>query len=88
MVTPAKKAKSSARRVASYRDRMRAKGLVPKTIWVPNFRDPAVLAEYRRQARAIAAHTGSEQDALDFIEQVFEWPPDDTIPEFAEPEEN
>jgi hypothetical protein len=85
MSKPIKKLQSSAGRVASYRERMRAKGLVPKTIWVPNLKDPAVLAEYQRQARAIAAHEASEREALDFIAEVFEWPPEATIPGFAEP---
>lgn len=48
-------------RVAAYRKRMRAAGLVPKTIWVPDIKDPAFLAEYDRQCRAIAASEDSRE---------------------------
>jgi hypothetical protein len=68
MSTPQKKLQSAtAKRVASYRQRKRDAGLVPKTIWVPDTRDPKFIEEYRRQAKAIAASSSrdaKEADAL------------------------
>ena len=66
-----KKSRStSAKRVADYRRRMRESGLVPKTIWVPDTKDPAFVAEYERQARAIAADLEGEADIMAWIEAV------------------
>lgn len=66
MSTPAKKQtpapKTSAERMRDHRRRMREKGLVQKTIWVPDFDNPAVLADYQRQAKAIAAMELSDDD--------------------------
>jgi hypothetical protein len=59
---------SSAERVAAYRRRMRAQGLVPKTIWVPDTSDPAFITEYARQAREIAANSESEAEIIRWIE--------------------
>lgn len=39
---------------------MRAKGLVPKTIWVPDVNAPGFTEEYARQVRLVA-----ESDAKD-----------------------
>ena len=47
--------KSAALRVAAHRQRMREAGLVAKTIWVPDTKDPAFLAELQRECRVIAA---------------------------------
>lgn len=45
----------SARRVAAYRQRMRDAGLVPRTIWVPDTRNPEFLAGLEREAHIIAS---------------------------------
>jgi hypothetical protein len=60
----------AAKRVAAYRKRMRAADLVPKTIWVPNTKDPRFIAEYRRQARSIAADTEQESEVMAWIERA------------------
>jgi hypothetical protein len=60
MSTPQKKpSSSSARRVAEHRKRMRDAGLVARTIWVPDTRNPEFLAQLEREARVIA---GSEEE--------------------------
>ena len=53
----------------SYRTRLRAAGLRPIQIWVPDTRQPNFAAEARRQSLLVAKHR-SEDEALDFIEAV------------------
>jgi len=45
---------TSAERVKRRRDKMRAAGLRPVQIWVPDTRDAAFAAECRRQCELIA----------------------------------
>jgi antidote-toxin recognition MazE-like antitoxin len=65
MATPPKMAKprTAKQRMASYRARMRAQGLRQVQHWVPDLRDPKVLADIRRQAKLMAQHP--ENDAID-----------------------
>lgn len=70
----AKKPKSSSERVAAYRKRMRAAGLVPKTIWVPNLRDPKILAEYQRQAKLIGDSDRAGEEIQPWLDALAEWP--------------
>jgi hypothetical protein len=44
---------TGAQRVAKRRAVMRANGLRPRQIWLPNLRDPKVLAEIRREVDSI-----------------------------------
>jgi DNA-binding LacI/PurR family transcriptional regulator len=85
MSSPAKKPrpKTSAERMAAYRARKRAKGLVPRTIWVPDLNNPKVRESYRRAAKAIAAAEESEREITGFFEQLEEWPSD--VPEIEWP---
>ncbi len=68
MATPEKKSTIS-QRVGNYRQRLRAQGLRPVQIWVPDVRSPEFSAEAHRQSAAVAA---SEHAALDqaFIEAI------------------
>jgi hypothetical protein len=51
--------------------RLRAQGLRPVQHWVPDLRDPKVLAEIRREIKLMAQHP--ENDAIDdWIEQVYD----------------
>ena len=56
-------------RVKAHRERLRAKGLRPIQIWVPDTRAPGFAEEVRRQCLLIA---GSPQEADDqpFIDSV------------------
>lgn len=47
-------------RVSARRSKMRAMGLRPLQIWVPDTRAPSFAAECRRQCEAIAAAVGEE----------------------------
>jgi hypothetical protein len=74
MATTRKKAKppTPQQRMASRRERLRAQALRRVEFWVPDLRDPKVLAEIRREAKLMAQHP--ENDAIDdWIEQVYDW---------------
>lgn len=60
---------STRERVREHRERLRAQGLRPIQIWVPDVRAPEFAAEAHRQSAAIAA---SEQDADDqaFVDAI------------------
>lgn len=63
------KRKSSAAKVEAYRDRLRAQGLRPIQIWVPDVRSPEFRAAAHRQSLAVGT---SEEDADDqaFIDSI------------------
>ena len=74
MATTPKKAKprTPRERMASRRERLRAQGLRPVQHWVPDLRNPKVLAEVRREVKLMAQHP--ENDAIDnWIESVYDW---------------
>lgn len=55
-------------RVQKRRDAMRAAGLRPVLIWVPDTRRPGFAEECRRQARAVAAADAVNRDLDAFID--------------------
>jgi hypothetical protein len=61
--------KATREKMASHRARLRAQGLRPIQIWVPDTRSPAFAQAARRQARAIAR---SRQEAADqaFVDAI------------------
>jgi Antitoxin MazE-like len=60
---------STRQRVREHRQRLRAQGLRPVQIWVPDVRAPGFVAEAHRQSAAIAA---SEREADDqgFVDAI------------------
>jgi hypothetical protein len=56
-------------RVGAHRDRLRAQGLRPIQIWVPDTRAPGFEKEVRRQCLLANAsrHAGSDQAFIDLI---------------------
>jgi hypothetical protein len=60
-------------RVRAHRARLRAMGLRPIQIWVPDVRSPDFVAEAHRQARLVAASTAADDDQ-DFVDSISEWP--------------
>ena len=62
------------RRMANYRQRMRAAGLRPIQIWVPDSRDPAFADKCRAQAQAIAAGDPAGDELMDFVAELYQWP--------------
>ena len=62
------------KRMASYRQRMRAAGLRPVQIWVPDSRAPDFAEKCRRQARAVAASDPAGDEIMRFVASIYEWP--------------
>jgi len=56
-------------KVASYRSRMRARGLRPVQIWVPDTRTAAFRAEAHNQSLAIA-NSPQEHEDQEFIDAI------------------
>lgn len=56
-------------RVSAYRARMRAQGLRPIQIWVPDVRSPEFNTEAHRQSVLVAA-ADSASDDMNFVEAV------------------
>ncbi|MFN7308755.1 MAG: antitoxin MazE family protein [Acetobacteraceae bacterium] len=62
-------ARSAVRsRVAAHRAQLRARGLRPIQIWVPDTRAPGFAEEARRQSLLVAAESDFD-DMMDFIER-------------------
>jgi hypothetical protein len=57
------------RNVRNYRERLRANGLRPMTIWVPDTRSAAFADRVRRDSLAVR-DLPSEREALDWIEDA------------------
>ncbi len=74
MARSTKKPISVPERMQNYRQRMRAAGLRPVQIWVPDTRSPDFVANCTRQARAVAAHDPAGDEIMRFIEEVADWP--------------
>ncbi len=62
------------KKMQDYRARLRAAGLRPVQIWVPDTRTVHFAKEARRQSLAVSQKK-SEQDVLDFIETVADMSP-------------
>ena len=77
MAAPPKKAKprTPQQRMASRRDRLRAQGLRPVQHWVPDLRDPKVLAEIRREGAMLSKHPedAAIDDWLDTVRDPEDW---------------
>ena len=63
----------SQRRVRAHRERLRAQGLRPVQIWVPDVNAEGFAAEAHRQSRAVAASDAADDDQA-FVDSVSEWP--------------
>ena len=69
MATSTTKKQTTRQKVQNYRDRMRARGLRPIQIWVPDTRTANFAQEAHRQSLAIAhsKHDGADQAFIDAI---------------------
>jgi hypothetical protein len=76
MPSRAKKKKSAPKtsrdKVRAYRERLRAQGLRPIQIWVPDVRSPEFAREAHRQSLAIARSAHAKEDQ-DFIDAISDW---------------
>jgi hypothetical protein len=57
-----------------YRQRLRAAGLRPVQIWVPDTRSASFIRKCRAQARAIATNDPGADELQEFIDKSYEWP--------------
>jgi len=77
MATTPKKAKprTPKQRMASRRERLRAQGLRPVQHWVPDLRDPKVLAQIRREGAMLSRHPedAAIDDWLDTVRDPEDW---------------
>lgn len=67
-----KKPKTNREKVAAHRAKLRALGLRPIQIWVPDVRSPEFAAEARRQSLALA-NDPRDKDDQDFVESLIDW---------------
>ena len=58
----------------AYRARMRAAGLRPVQIWLPDTRSPEFIAQCQHEARALAADDPGGDEIMAEIEAGYEWP--------------
>lgn len=68
----ASKPKTVRMKVREHRERLRAQGLRPIQIWVPDVRSPAFREQARRQAQAVAVSAHAHDDQA-FIDAVSDW---------------
>ena len=68
----ARGAKPTKVKVQEHRDRLRAQGLRPIQIWVPDVRAASFRAEAHRQSAAVAASAHAAEDQA-FIDAVSGW---------------
>jgi hypothetical protein len=61
--------RAASNKMNAYRARLRAAGLRPIQVWVPDTRSPALVDAARRQS-LLASRRKGEREALDFIEEV------------------
>ncbi|MEI7871258.1 MAG: antitoxin MazE family protein [Alphaproteobacteria bacterium] len=64
--------KPAGDKVRTYRERLRAQGLRPIQIWVPDVRMRSFRSQARRQSLKVAA-SGHAHDDQAFIDSVSEW---------------
>ena len=64
--------KATRKKVASHRAKLRAQGLRPIQIWVPDTRSPEFAKEARRQSRAVARSPHAKEDQA-FVDSISEF---------------
>ena len=64
---------STAERVREHRRKLRARGLKPVQIWLPDVSDPEFAQEASRQSRLVAAADRSE-GIMEWLDAVNAWP--------------
>ena len=67
---------ANRRKVREHRQRLRAQGMRPIQIWVPDVRSPEFAAEARRQS-LLVAQSPEEAEIQSLIDSVLEWPNDE-----------
>jgi hypothetical protein len=68
----AEKKLAARERVRKHRESLRARGLRPIQIWVPDTRRPGFAEEVRRQCRSLD-NDPQEKEVLDWIEKAMDY---------------
>ena len=71
-MAPASNTKPSRTKVRQHRGRLRAQGLRPIQIWVPDVRAPSFRSEAHRQSLTVATSAHAHEDQA-FIDAVSDW---------------
>ena len=74
-MTSSSKPKPSRVKVREHRERLRAQGLRPIQIWVPDIRSASFKSEAHRQSLAVASSAHADDDQA-FIDAISDWPDD------------
>ena len=67
--SPISKNQATREKVQAHRDRLRAQGLRPIQIWVPDTRSPKFAAQAARQSRLVASSTHAAEDQA-FVDAI------------------
>ncbi len=65
--------RTSREKVRQHRERLRAQGLRPVQLWLPDTRTAAFRSEARRQSELLAASAAAADDQA-FVDAISEWP--------------
>jgi Protein of unknown function (DUF3018) len=70
---PQKSAEAATTRMALYRNRMRAAGMRPVQIWVPDTRSNAFAEICRKQSLAIAKNDPGGDEIMHLLQETTDW---------------
>ena len=62
---------NSAQKMRQYRDRLKASGLRPIQLWVPDIRSKKIIDEIRKQSIRVSSDS-QEPHIMDFVESVMD----------------
>lgn len=71
-MTKPRGAKATRAKVREHRERLRAEGLRPIQIWVPDVRAPSFVTEAHRQSLAVKMSAHATEDHA-FVDAVSDW---------------
>lgn len=71
-MSPTRSRSAVAQRVQKHRKTLRAAGLRPIQIWVPDVRSKNFAAQAKRQSKAVAT-SAQERDDLAFVDSIADW---------------
>jgi hypothetical protein len=66
----------SRKQQIEHEQHLRAQGLRPVKLWLPDTHSPEFRAEYQRQAKVIAAHDPAGDEVMEWLDSVRDWPRD------------
>ncbi len=64
-------ATNAAQKMGRYRAKLKASGLRPVQIWVPDIRSKSIIEEIRRQSLRVSS-ASEESETMDFVEKIMD----------------